>query len=205
LYIFLDYDGTLVKTKEEDFTTMYFSKLANKMNGDPDHVAKLIMGIVMDIARSSDGTKTIYEQFLELLESRTYKSRDFWISFFTDFYMGEFAELGRFVTPNRELIDFVRNKNAKLVYASNSVFPRIAVEQRMKFIGMDWNEFEYVVHMENSHYVKPDPRFFEEIILKLGTLPENCVMIGDSEVDKACEKIGVRFVHVKEKEKWMKL
>ena len=58
--------------------------------------------------------------------------------------------------------------------------------------------------MENSHFAKPNPKFFKEILNSLNLDPKNCVMIGDSDFDKASELVNIKFIHINETEEWEK-
>ncbi|HQO06238.1 MAG TPA: HAD family hydrolase, partial [Fervidobacterium sp.] len=91
------------------------------------------------------------------------------------------------------------------VFASNPLFPEIATVKRIKFAGLSPDNFVYVAHMENCRFAKPNPMFFKDIMDKLNILPQECVMIGDSEFDRASEKVGIRFIHIADELEWERL
>ena len=99
----------------------------------------------------------------------------------------------------------IKSTNQKLVFASNPLFPEIATVKRIKFAGLSPDNFVYVAHMENCRFAKPNPIFFKDIMDKLNILPQECVMIGDSEFDRASEKVGIRFIHIADELEWEKL
>ncbi len=51
--------------------------------------------------------------------------------------------------------------------------------------------------MENSHYVKPDLRYYREILEVNGLEASNCVMIGnDMSMDGVCSDVGIEYIDV---------
>ncbi|QTA37766.1 HAD family hydrolase [Thermosipho ferrireducens] len=204
MYIFVDYDGTLVKTPEEDFTKLYFYELSKKSGISPEHIATLVMGTIKEMAQNQDGQKTLYEDFVERLIKKDTRGRKYWIELFEDFYNNEFLKIKKFIQPNHELIDSIKQTTRQIIFASNPLFPKIAVEKRIGFVGLTPQNFVYIAYMENSHYFKPNPKFFDEILKKLNLNPSECIMIGDSEADMASEKVGIKFIHVSNVEEWKK-
>ncbi|HNU24166.1 MAG TPA: hypothetical protein PKN37_07840 [Mesotoga sp.] len=51
--------------------------------------------------------------------------------------------------------------------------------------------------MENSHYVKPDVRYYREILEINNLEAKNCVMIGnDITMDGVCTAAGIEYIDV---------
>ncbi len=205
MYVFVDYDGTLIKTQEEDFTKMYFITLAKKANMDPMNLGKTIMNITKELIKNQNGKENIYKQFMKKLVDQTNKNKKEWEALFLNYYNKEFKELKRHVIPNKKLIKILKNAKHKVIFASNPLFPKIAVINRLDFIEMNESEFIYVSHMENSRWLKPNPKYFSEILQKLSIDANDSIMIGDSEFDSSCQKAGIRFVHVNDVDEWEKL
>nr|WP_176759908.1 HAD hydrolase-like protein [Geotoga petraea] len=59
--------------------------------------------------------------------------------------------------------------------------------------------------MENSNTTKPHKEYFENILKELKITPEEAIIIGDTDFDKAAEKVGIKFIHVEEVDKWKEL
>jgi len=201
-YVFLDYDGTIIENAESEFLKVYFSLFSKKAEMDFDTALNLVMTSVEEGVRNPDNTKTLYEKFTDSISNKSTKSKEEWIRVFYDFYTNEFDELQKIVKPNEELLKLIRATRKKLIFASNPLFPKIATYKRIKFAGLEPEFFYYIAHMENSTYAKPNPLFFKEILEKLQLKPSECVMIGDTEFDMACEKVGIRFIHVNNKKEW---
>ncbi|MGQ9855646.1 MAG: HAD family hydrolase [Fervidobacterium sp.] len=201
-YIFLDYDGTIIENAEEEFLKNYFGLLSKKLNMSFEETLKLVMSSVQNSIANPDSSTNLFEKFGNAISERSGKSREYWISAFIDFYSSDFDNLKQITRPNRELIDLISSTEKSLIFASNPLFPKIATYKRIQFAGLNPEMFYYIAHMENSTYAKPNPLFFKEIIEKLKLHPAECVMIGDSDFDKACEKVGIKFIHISEEEKW---
>jgi FMN phosphatase YigB (HAD superfamily) len=205
MYIFLDYDGTLIKTKEEDFTKLYLTSLAKRTSMDPKNLGGLILTVTKEIIKNQNGEKNIYDQFMEKIINLSGIDAAKWEKNFYTYYENDFKNLKAHIIKNDKLVKAVKNTKNEIVFASNALFPKIAVSVRLSFIDMEINNFKYVAYMENSHWLKPNPRFFEEIMERNNLKASECVMIGDSEFDKSCEKVGIRFIHVEDEHEWEKV
>ena len=63
----------------------------------------------------------------------------------------------------------------------------------VKWAGLDPDEFDLITAYEQSHYCKPNPAYFTEILQKLRLRADECIMIGNDIVeDTAAEKIGIK-------------
>ncbi len=52
---------------------------------------------------------------------------------------------------------------------------------------------------ENSHFAKPNPRYYLEVCEKLGVAPKDCVMVGnDVEEDGCAASLGMEVLLVKD-------
>ncbi|ACJ74621.1 conserved hypothetical protein, putative [Thermosipho africanus TCF52B] len=196
MYIFVDYDGTLVKNSEEKFMKTYFSILSRKVKLPIEKIFNLVMDSIYEITKIEDPSKNLFERFLESISKKTGKSKDYWYNIFLDFYKNEFDELRKIIKVNKKLTNFIKNSNYKFIFASNPLFPEIAVKKRIDFANLSPENFFYIATMENSHYAKPNPKFFAEILEKIGVAADKCLMIGDTENDKASEKVGIKFINV---------
>jgi len=203
--ILVDYDGTLIKTKEEDFTKLYFSSLSKFVKMNPKYLGNLIFEITKDLIKNQKGNKSIYKQFIEQLVSQTDKSEKEWEKIFTEYYTSEFKTLKNHVIANKALINAIKESKNDIIFASNPLFPRIAIEERLNFINMKTTDFQYVSVMENSYWLKPNPLFFSDILQFINAKPEECIMIGDTDFDRSCEKVGIKFINVLNEKEWKKL
>ena len=76
--------------------------------------------------------------------------------------------------------------------ATNPIFPRIATENRIRWAGLDKNDFDWITTFEVCRYCKPNPKYYEEILTRLNLDPKQCVMIGnDVKEDMTARSLGM--------------
>ena len=63
----------------------------------------------------------------------------------------------------------------------------------MRWAGLAPEDFEYYTTYENSSYGKPNLKYYEEILEKIGAKAEECLMVGnDVAEDMVTEKLGMK-------------
>ncbi|SHF07563.1 Phosphoglycolate phosphatase, HAD superfamily [Marinitoga hydrogenitolerans DSM 16785] len=202
MYIFLDYDGTLIKNKEEDFQKYYFYSFLNYTNIKDKKIIDIILECTKELIKKNDRKENNLDFYMNLLAKKTGKSQEYWYNTFFDFYEKEFPNLKNIIIPNKKLINKIKKSNHNFIFASNPVFPEIAINHRINFINLDLNDFIYISTMENSYFCKPNPNYFLDILKKLKIKPADCIMIGDTDFDRASLKVGIDFIHISEEDKW---
>ena len=80
------------------------------------------------------------------------------------------------------VVEWAKGRGLQVVIATNPLFPRTAIEQRMAWgrVGVDLFDYELVTCYENSHATKSSPAYFREIVEYLGRQPGECLMVGDN-------------------------
>ena len=64
----------------------------------------------------------------------------------------------------------------------------------MLWAGVNPDDFALITSYENSHYCKPNPLYYKEIIEKIGVKPGDCLMVGnDTTEDATAMPVGVDF------------
>ncbi len=80
-----------------------------------------------------------------------------------------------------------------MVLATNPIFPAVATQNRIRWAGLQPESFRLYTTYENSHYCKPNLKYYEEILQNIGFQPEECLMIGnDVTEDMVTAKLGMR-------------
>jgi len=77
-------------------------------------------------------------------------------------------------------------KGWRLVVATNPIFPRTAIVQRLVWAGFPADEvpFDLIPSYETFHFAKPNPAYFTEVLAQLGAPSQPAIMIGnDFEMD----------------------
>ena len=195
--ILFDLDGTLLPMNENVFTKKYFQALAQKLVPYGYDCDKLIAGILKGTSAmiKNDGTQSNEQVFWKTFENifgeRVYNDK----AIFDEFYRNEFQNLKNYCDCNnniKQIIKFLKKQNYKLIIASNPVFPLYAQQSRIKWAGLDIEDFDFISSYENSHYTKPNINYYKEIIKKFNLKAEECLMIGNNVTeDMVANKIGI--------------
>ena len=80
-----------------------------------------------------------------------------------------------------------------LILATNPIFPAIATQSRIRWAGMLPEDFRLVTTYENSHFCKPNPNYYRQILHNLNLQPEECLMVGnDVAEDMVARELGMK-------------
>ena len=196
--ILFDLDGTLLPMNQDLFMKYYFGELTKKMvpyGYNKDTMASDVWAGTKAMIMN-DGSKTNEEAFWNKfceLAGRDCKADE---PVFDSFYRNEFCKAKDACQPTpyaREIIDLIKNSGKRLILATNPLFPSVATENRIGWAGLSTGDFELITTYENCHYCKPNPKYYTEIIEKIGLLPEECLMVGNNaEEDMIAETLGMK-------------
>ena len=86
-----------------------------------------------------------------------------------------------------------KEKGIRTYLATNPVFPKVATMNRIKWAGLDAEDFELITTYEDNCYCKPNVDYYRTILEQFHLRPEECLMVGnDVEEDLAIRKLGVK-------------
>lgn len=199
--IFFDLDGTLVLENFNLFITLYISSmtnfLSNKDYQNPLDLATLILKSERSIV-NNNGKKLNKEAFWDFIEQNIKLDHEKFENDLNEYYEKKlYKSLKPCSTPNQDMQDIVKylkEKSYQLVLTTNSVFPQIANEQRLKWNNINIEDFSYVTNYDNSYFAKPNPKYYQEVLDKLNLNNKEVLMIGNDEItDAAAQKCGIDF------------
>lgn len=201
--VMFDLDGTLLPLFQEDFVKVYFGLLCKKLaplGYQPDDTVKAIWAGTKGMAKN-DGSKIneeiFWEVFREMMQGLP-EAKPLCDEFYTKEFDGVKSVL-KYDVSRRALIDKLKAAGLRLVLATNPVFPTDAFRTRLKWVGLDYSDFEYVTDYSNSRFCKPNPAYYKEIMDKLSLDPAECLMIGNNVTeDMAAAKAGMNVFLVPE-------
>ena len=199
--ILFDLDSTLLCMDQDEFVKVYFGRLCAYMERygwEAKSLAKVVWGCVAAMIKNQDDVRNdivFWDQF-EVLTGRKKEEVE---AGFAEFYEKDFPNV-RVVAQKMEesaaIIRVLKEKGYRLALATNPLFPQIATYSRVEWAGMDPEDFEWITTYENSHYCKPSPKYYGEILRKLGVEPAQCLMVGnDVEEDMCAADLGMQ-VHL---------
>lgn len=196
--VFFDLDGTLLPMDQDVFVKSYMKRLAAHLaphGYEPERLVKTIWGGTEAMVRNN-GEKTnegvFWDYFSGVFGERAREDE----VIFEEFYRLGFpkvAESCGFNPRAAEAIAILREKGIRRVLATNPIFPAIATEQRIKWAGLERNDFELVTTYENSRHAKPNPAYYADILGTIGLSPEECLMVGnDVGEDMIASSLGMK-------------
>jgi FMN phosphatase YigB (HAD superfamily) len=69
----------------------------------------------------------------------------------------------------------------------------MATESRIRWAGLNKDDFSPCTTYENSRHCKPNPHYYRDILNFLGAEPAQCLMVGnDATEDMVAEKLGMK-------------
>ncbi|MBE7074202.1 MAG: HAD family hydrolase [Clostridiales bacterium] len=196
--VLFDLDGTLLPMNQEDFVKAYFGGIAKKLapfGYEPKSLINAIYaGTNAMVANASDkqNEEVFWDTFVSILGEHTRKDE----KYFDEFYQNEFDEV-KFVCgfnqKAKEVVCQTKEMGFRVVLATNPIFPAIATQKRIKWAGLNEEDFEFYTTYENSNRCKPNLDYYNQIVKMLNLKAEECLMVGnDVEEDMVAEKLGMK-------------
>ena len=196
--ILFDLDGTLLPMDQDDFTESYFSNLAAKAatkGYQPDALIDTVWAGTAAMVKN-DGTKTNEAVFWELFAAKYGGDALNDIPFFEEFYRTDFQkakELCGFAPMAKDIVHSLKARGLRVILATNPLVPAIATESRIRWAGLEPDDFELYTTYENSRHCKPNPEYYNDIMQELNLTAEECVMVGNDVVeDMIAETLGMK-------------
>lgn len=199
--VLFDLDDTLLANDMDVFIPAYFELLGNFTRGRFASEALIqSLRIATHAMMTSPGVRNdivFWERFGPLLGG----SRAELEPYFEQFYAEKFAALRTCTLPvdgALELVEWFRTRGARLVLATNPVFPRSAIVHRLEWAGFTPEAFELLTTYEVMYTTKPDPGYYREILAHVGVAPERALMVGNDLVNdiEPALAVGLSTFHV---------
>ena len=196
--VLFDLDGTLLPMDQERFTKTYFQLLAAKLAPLGYDPAKLVDSIWAGTAAmvKNDGSCTneeaFWRVFSQIYGEASLKDKPYIDTFYAEEFNQAKAACG-FAPAAAETVDLLRTAGKTVVLATNPIFPAVATQNRIRWAGIDAEDFEVITTYETYHYCKPNPKYFQEVMEEFGLNPKECLMVGnDVQEDLTIRSLGVK-------------
>ncbi len=196
--VFFDLDGTLLPMDMDVFIKSYFGAISKKLaprGYDPKELVSVIWQGTGEMIKNN-GAKTNEEVFWDSFVSFYGEDRLKDTVYFDKFYEENFDELKSvcgFNPKASETVKELKEKNLRLILATNPLFPSIATEKRIQFAGLEPENFEFFTSYENISFCKPNIKYYEEVLRRTGLNAEDCLMVGnDVGDDMIAENLGFK-------------
>lgn len=195
--VLFDLDGTLLQINMEEFLNSYFKAIAGycaELAPPQEFIQKLLGSTKLMLDNNGENTneQVFMQDFLPALG----KGNDQVHPILNRFYEEEFPKLSSFGRPvgmARQVVEEIVDQGWQIILATNPLFPRLAVLERMKWAGIDDLPWLHVTSYENSSSSKPNPKYYQEIVQNHKLDPQECWMIGnDAREDLVASEIGLK-------------
>ena len=196
--VFFDLDGTLLPMDQEIFINAYLGGLTKKLaprGYEPKAVAGALWKGTADMMKN-DGKKrndqVFWDSFAAILGEDVRGEE----SHLDEFYANEFQlvkDVCGYTPMAKELVESLKAKGVTVVLATSPLFPKVATDSRIRWAGLEPEDFAYVTTYENSYFCKPNPLYYTDLCKKLSLDPREVVMVGnDVGDDMVAEAVGMK-------------
>ena len=203
--ILLDLDDTLLDNKMESFLPAYFQRLGQFMSDTlpPDSfIRELVVGS-QKMIENTDPRLTLEKAFADYFYPALNLNMDEAEAQIYTFYKQIFPSLQEVTGARpsaRPVVESLLNQGLEVVVATNPLFPRVAIEERLRWADLAPEEipFTLITSYDIFHFTKPKPAYYAEILGQLGRKPHEAVMVGnDPGLDLApARALSMRVYHL---------
>lgn len=195
--ILFDLDGTLLPMDQDVFIREYYGGLIKKVLPLGFDAQDMLKGVNAGVKAMilNDGTRTneevFWEKFAGILGEEILQHK----SVFEDFYRNEFQAVAKSCGKNpkaKEAVEAIKSMGYNVVLATNPLFPSIATESRIRWTGLKPEDFSLYTTYEDMNYCKPNLKYYEQVLERLGIKAEECLMVGnDVDEDMIVTELGM--------------
>lgn len=199
-----DLDGTLLPMDLDKFTHEYLKALADYLKDhiEPKQFVSLLWQATEEMIKNQDETLTNEQVFEQAFLRLTGLTKEVIWPRIEQFYLQEFPKLKIHTEPNplvRKVVEAALEKGYLVAVATNPIFPRMAILERLRWAGIEDLPFSLVTVYEENHFCKPQAMYYLEVARRIGVRPEECVMIGnDMQEDLVAKTVGMKTFYVKQ-------
>jgi FMN phosphatase YigB (HAD superfamily) len=199
LFLF-DLDDTLLGNEMNNFIPAYLQALARRMSkvAEPDYLIKTLMAATRKMIENQSPDKTLEQSFDSAFYPALGVTRQDVQGIIDDFYVEDFPKLKELTQIKPEAVSTVWHlikRGDKAAVATNPLFPRTAILQRLNWAGLPSDEvpFRLIPSYDTFHFAKPNPAFYTEFLSQIGWPKLPILMVGNDLVSDigAARRIGI--------------
>jgi FMN phosphatase YigB (HAD superfamily) len=185
LTLLLDLDNTLISNDMSTFLPVYFKGLSARFTQWPgDQFVQKLLAATRVMVTKNQPRLTLEQAFDRVFYPSLGIRKADAAAELEEFYSEEFGTFHYLTEKRPEAVDLVNQAHAagaKIVVATNPIFPRSAILHRIHWAGFpDESPFSLVTSFESLHFAKPNPAYYAEILAQMGFPDQPAVMVGDS-------------------------
>ncbi len=196
--VLFDLDGTLLPMDQEKFTKAYFKQLAKRVAPLGYEPKTLVSAVWKGTAAmiANDGSCTNEQAFWKSFEKDYGEKALEDKPIFDDFYKTEFQNAKSDCGFNpfvKDTIAKIKEMGYRTALATNPIFPSVATESRIRWAGLNPDDFEIYTTYENSTHCKPNTEYYKDVLQTIGCDADECIMVGNNvDEDMIAETLGMK-------------
>ena len=182
--VLFDLDDTLLATDSEQLMRRYFQAVSECLSdlGDARTLQFWLIQACERMMQYDHMHQTNTEAFTEAFCQLCGVEAERWWPRLRQFYSDVYPRLGETVSAlpgARAAVLEAKSHGMKVAVATNPLFPLIAVAARLQWGGLDDIPFDLITALDNMHYAKPQPQYYQEAAEMIGVRPEGCLVVGN--------------------------
>lgn len=203
--ILFDLDGTLLDLDLDAFLRRYFVALEDAarpiFTSDQDRAAFMesLPHSIRAMMEPHPG-RTNREMFFAHMYEQAGVDMELHWPVFETFYAEVFPTLAGTAGPAkgaRRAVSTAIDLGLRVAIATNPIFPRSAIDHRLRWAGVDDLPLTVVTAYEEMYACKPHAEYYRQTSELLGADPHDCLMVGDDRaLDMPASDIGMRTFYV---------
>jgi len=182
--ILFDLDGTLLPMDQDYFLKTYMGKLVAEMTTYGYEPKKLMQTIMLGIEamlrnngeRSNEAA--FWDAFTSVYGEEAMRDYPKFEAFYENTFPTVQNECGYDPMAN-EVIKSAKERGYRVALATNPMFPAVATKERIRWAGLDIEDFALVTTYENCTFSKPNPAYYLDVARRVGAEPADCIMVGN--------------------------
>jgi FMN phosphatase YigB (HAD superfamily) len=181
--LLLDLDNTLLDIDVDAFVERYTRAVAARvMPDDPGRGWALVAGASYRMLAERDSSETNRARFLAALAQEAGEDADrLWrhLEEASTALLPELEGMARARPGVRSLVAEAHRRGLRVALATNPIYPRPVIVERMRWAGLDASDVDHVAAMDACRDTKPHAAYFAGLADALGLDLGECLMVGD--------------------------
>lgn len=185
LTVLFDLDDTLLQTNGVAFIPHYFKALGESFSflASPEKIIQQVRFAVQKMIENQDPGKILKDVFAEHFYEPLGTSEEACAKLVKEFYSIEYPKLEKHVSQKpyaRLLIDWCHSQRILSAITTDPLFPSMATRQRIKWAGLNTQDFAFFTSYDDFHFTKPHLAYYAEVLGRLGWPDSPVVTVGDN-------------------------
>jgi FMN phosphatase YigB (HAD superfamily) len=180
--VLLDLDGTLLPLDFDQFLPRYLTRLGRfYLDVLGVDIVPLTMQSLPRVL-ASDGRATNADLVWPFLAEKLGVDRGTLERTYAELIARDGEWLGQGITPDpaaATIVEICREHGIKVAMATNPIFPRVMIDERARWAGLDTRRFDLVTCLDRMRSCKPSRSYYREVAHALGVDPAACLMVGN--------------------------